>query len=101
MLQPQMQQQPPQPQMLQPQMQQQPPQQPQFGGYSQMLQPTSYDYMSPAPYPGGAPTFVVDTSDIHPHQERRTTQRQGRQKAPLTAGGEQVSTQRITIRKLG
>jgi hypothetical protein len=85
----------------------------QFGGYSQVLQPTvggAYNYISPAPY-AGPPTLVVDTSDIiQQGGQRRTTQRhdrhdrhdrQARQGNTMTAGGEQISTQRITIRKLG
>jgi hypothetical protein len=120
---PQQQQQPQQPQQQffapqpQPQLQ---PQQPlfvpqgqpvQFGGYSQLLQPAmiggAYEYISPAPYPGGAPTIVVDTSSMGgpPPQmqgggnpRRNVTQRQSK---TMTAGGESISpSSRITIRKL-
>ena len=124
----------PQPQQPQPQAQQpqpvqfQMPPQIQFGGYSQLLQPMAggaYQYVSPAPYPGGQPTIVIDTQQ-QPQQEqgyddygsneynegsqptqgnqtggRRTTQRLPRQ-GKITAGGESVNpTARITIRKLG
>lgn len=119
----------------QPQQPQQPqPQQPvqfqmpqiQFGGYSQLLQPMAggaYQYVSPAPYPGGQPTIVIDTQQQQQQQAqgyddygsneynegnqpsqtggRRTTQRLPRQ-GKITAGGESVNpTARITIRKLG
>ena len=82
----------------------------QYGGYSQLLQPAmiggAYEYISPAPYPGGAPTIVVDTSSMGgPPQlqgggtpRRNVTQRQSK---TMTAGGEAVSpSSRITIRKL-
>jgi hypothetical protein len=128
-------QQPQQPQQLQPQQVQQlqpqqlQPPQIQFGGYSQLLQPMAggaYQYVSPAPYPGGQPTIVIDTQQQQQQQQqgyedyganeynensqasqgsqmggRRTTQRLPRQ-GKITAGGESVNpTARITIRKLG
>ena len=53
-------------QEAQQQQQEQEEKKPQFGGYTQVLQP----YISEAPYSGGAPTIVVDTSmeDMEPMQ---------------------------------